>query len=816
MISRDRSERPVEATSTRIESGEAPAVLLVELRDQRRLRALEDELNENRLLFREAQRLVSLGTWSYYPSDGRILWSEEVFRIAGFAVEQGEPDFDGYLQRIHPEDSPTFLDVVQRALECDEAYTLKHRLLMPDGRVRWVISSGRALYDDQGNLVKLIGTLQDISEQEETNRATQDSEQRLRFHIDQSPLAYIEWDMNFNVVEWNPAAERMFGFTRDEALGTLPDMVPADEMETVIALTRSLLAGQGGTYSVNANLTKDRKRITCEWFNTSLRSADWQVVGVSSIVQDITQRIEAEQALMNYARELKAARDQAESATRAKSAFLANMSHEIRTPLNGVIGMASLLRETELSSEQSDFVSTILVSSETLLGIINDVLDFSKIEAGKIDLERLPVDVQDLVEGALDLLAPRAAEHGLEMLYGMEPGVPRRIYADPTRLRQILVNLLSNGVKFTEQGEIEVRVSAEERVDGRYTLHFAVRDTGIGIPAEKLDRLFKSFSQVDTSTTRKYGGTGLGLSISYKLAELMGGTMWAESVEGVGTTFHCTMIAEAEQPDPAEAERAFPVAHRVLLIEPHARSRAILSRRLASMNLVVESCASVAEAYSRIRTAAFEALLIDSRLEPDEVSQVMKAIAASGTHVPVLAIVPLGGDASKRALTADAYIYRPVRMQGLFTRLQETFAAKPFAHLSAAAGVSMAEARVLVAEKHPLHQRLVLKMLGDLGCVVDIVAPADALAAGANGGRGLIILGIDEIERAVAANPALRLDAVEAYVVALAMHLSADRLRELHMMGVKDVLQLPMQAGALQRVVQRYMRSVRPATVATI
>ena len=815
MIARDGSERPVEATSTRIEENDAPAVLMVELRDQRRMRALEEELVESRLLFSEAQRLARMGTWRFFVAENRIEWSDEVFRIVGLSKEAGEPDFEGYLSRIHPEDAPHFLAVVERGLKYSEPYTIKHRVIAPDSTVRWVIGCGKAVFDDRGEVVKLIGTIQDITDQEAALQLTRASEQRLRFHIEQSPLAYIEWDMAFKVAEWNTAAERIFGFSREEALGTLPAVIPADEMDKVIALTQSLLAGEGGTYSVNSNLTKAGRRITCEWFNTSLRSADGLVVGVSSIVQDITQRIDSEQALMDYARELKKARDQAESATRAKSAFLANMSHEIRTPLNGVIGMASLLSETELSSEQKDFVSTILVSSETLLGIINDVLDFSKIEAGKIDLERLPVSVHDVVEGSLDLLATRAAEHGLELLYELDPGAPKRIYTDPTRLRQILVNLLSNGVKFTERGEVEVRVGAEERADSRHTLHFSVRDTGIGIPSEKLDRLFQSFSQVDASTTRKYGGTGLGLSISYKLAELMEGTMWVESVVGEGTTFHFTIVVDVIPGDPGEVVSAFPVAQRVLLLEPHARCRAILSRRLAAMNLVVESCASIAEARARIGAATFDALILDGRLTPREVDEVTAATATSGVHMPLLAIMPLGGDASNRSLPADAFLHRPVRTQGLFTRLQETFAAKPFAHISAAAGLSVGEGRVLVAEKHPLHQRLVLKMLGDLGCTVETAAPGDALAAITNGDRGLIVLGIDEIERALLANPALRFDTGESYVVALAMHLGAVRRGELELIGVKNVLQLPLQAGALQRVVQRYTRSGTRSPVAT-
>ncbi len=808
VMTREGEERCVEITSYRLDGPDSTPVLLVEWRDRSRFRAIQEELGEMRIRVGEAERLVRLGSWSFFPSEGRIVWSDEVFRIAGFAIEEGEPDFEGYLQRIHPADAALFLDVVQRSLYCDESYTIKHRLLMPDGAVRWVISSGRAAYDERGQLTKLIGTIQDVTEQEAFLQATRASEQRLRFHIEQSPVAYIEWDTNFTVVEWNPAAERTFGFKREDVLGRLPAIIPPEEQERVQAIVASLLNGEGGTHSVNRNVTRDGKSITCEWYNTSLRSEDGRIVGVSSLVQDVSQRYDAEQALMDYTRELKMARDLAESATRAKSAFLANMSHEIRTPLNGVIGMASLLSETELSSEQSDFVSTILVSSETLLGIINDVLDFSKIEAGKIELEHVPVDLSDLIEGSLDLLATRAAERDLELLYELDPHVPKRILADPTRLRQILVNLLSNGVKFTERGEIEVRVSAARGAAGRCTLRFSVRDTGIGIPAEKIDRLFRSFSQVDASTTRKYGGTGLGLSISYKLAELMGGTMWVESEEGVGTTFHCTIVADPVAEDAGVADRTFAVARRVLLVEPHPRSRVLLSQRLSAMNVFVEACASAEEAASWLRSTCVDALLLDSRLPPEAFETIRHVIASSCVHVPILAITPMGGDSSHRALPADVFLHRPVRAQNLFAKLQETFAVRPADVYIPATGLSLA--RVLVAEKHPLHQRLVIKMLGDLGCSAEVVDPADALAAGMDGGNELILLGMDAIERAAAADPALRFEG-PAHVVALAMHLDADRRRAWQAIGVANVIQLPLQSGALQRVVQRYMLSMKPA-----
>jgi two-component system, sensor histidine kinase and response regulator len=586
------------------------------------------------------------------------------------------------------------------------------------------------------------------AKRKQAEEALRESRGQFEDLFEQSVDSLFIHDSSGQIIDCNAEACRSLGYSREELLQlSVEDFATNlvkpedDESRPEGTLWQRVTASEVGKVRgvhLGEHRRKDGTTFPVEVHVGSVVYNGARVILASA--RDITERKRAEE-------EMRRARDEAEEASRAKSDFLANMSHEIRTPMNGVIGMTGLLLDTDLSEEQREYAETVRLSGENLLDLVNEILDFSKIEAGRMEIETIDFDLRSAVEETIGLLAERAHAKGLELASVIEYEVPIALRGDPGRIRQVLVNLLGNAVKFTEQGEVILRVGLVEETENAAVVRFEVKDTGIGIDEEQHARLFRSFSQADASTTRRYGGTGLGLTISKQLVELMGGEIGVESEHGVGSTFFFGLPLK-KQPEGARSTPK-PLTDlsglRVLVVDDNETNRKILHHQIISWGMKGDSVEDGQTALKILRSAVergqrYDLAILDMQMpEMDgiELAQRIKAeLTISSTRLIMLSSIGRRGNAEEaRRADIEAYLTKPVRQSQLYDALatvmgtpgdvavpQEEKERQFVTRYSLKEAKARSRARILVAEDNQVNQKVAVKMLERLGYRADVAA----------------------------------------------------------------------------------------------
>jgi len=622
-----------------------------------------------------ALKSAGMGVYSWDLLEGIMRWDTQMYALFGLEPGSFSGKYNDFLALVDSGDRPRLAQEIAAGLDkCAEfgsEFRIGHSWA---AAVRFLKMRVKVRTDAEDKARYITGLCWDVTEQHRIAAALASERHLLSTLMDNLPDRIYFKDRESRFILVNHSFLCRAGFKeQSEIIGkTDKDLFTDEHAFEALADEQRIIATGDPIVDIEEKETWHDGRVA--WYSTSKmpwRDASGNVIGTFGLSRDITARKLAEQNLM-------LAKEAAERTGCAKSEFLANMSHEIRTPMNGVIGMSGLLSDTKLNPEQREMLSAISTSAESLLTIINDILDFSEIETGKLTFELLDFELIETVESTLDQLAERAHTKGIELAGVMAPDLPTRLRGDPGRLRQILTILIGNALKFTERGEVVVRVSTESETEMHARLHFRVEDTGIGISPEAQGKLFQAFSQVDGSSTRKYGGTGLGLALAKQLAALMEGEMGVHSQPGRGSTFWFTAELEKQAGNARDPHRSHHnlVGARVLAVDDNVTNRRILRHQLDAWKMQVQTAADGEEALGVLKAAAeagrpYHAALLDVQMPEMDGWTLTRAIrtdpALAGTRLIVLTSVGQTFDpAELKAAGIEAYLVKPVKQSRLF------------------------------------------------------------------------------------------------------------------------------------------------------
>jgi len=689
----------------------------------------EVALRQSEELFRTISAASPVGIFLMDAERKCRFVNERWVEMTGISIE--EASGDGWRRAIHPDDRAVVSERWVAQVQKGELYRSSHRYLSVSGNVVEVESLARPLFDSVGAVQGYVGVVQDVTNRKASEERLRRSEEMFRSLCELAPTGIVLLDPAGKVTYTNGAWLEMTGLTQEECLSDGWRMViHSDDLDRV-RKTRASAIERGQDYSMSYRLqNKERGVVFVDTIAHSIKGKQGEHIGYVAVIQDVTTHQLAAEALRR-------AKEAAEAANKAKGDFLANMSHEIRTPMNGIIGMTELALDTQLSSEQRSYLCMVKSSADALLGIINDILDFSKIEAGKMALEKAAFSLPTCIEEALRPLAVRANQKSLELSWALDDGIPEYLKGDATRLRQVLINLAGNAVKFTNEGAVSVRVRRLPAPSGKIQLEFIVEDTGIGIPPKKHKEIFDAFSQADTSTTRQFGGTGLGLSISAQLVKLMGGEIWLESKSGIGTKFFFTVLLNVAASDeiPPLPQRPDLKGSRALVVDDNELNLLLLEHLLPMWGLEITLADSGDAALqhfgkSQAGPAPFSVVLMDKnmpRMDGLETIELLRRMPG-GDSVPVLLLTssPVAEDVQdQERLRIFKRISKPILRSELREALQAALDVSASAAKSSAGSLiprARESLRILLAEDNAVNQKLASRLLEKMGHSVLVTA----------------------------------------------------------------------------------------------